>query len=144
LSHGLQGLFDHAANRGGGFIGQQVCDPNHATLVLSHREDLYRSIMVNKIVCSCGPRMSTRLVVNTDYQFTRNQSVRERHDPCAVFEFAIDHKPWDQTFVNRPDVADGMPNEPCASVNFNFFVNCGHSVSFDAFFKKPDVMFFKY
>ena len=40
LLHSLQRLLNHVADCRRNFIGQQVCDPNHSTLVLSHRKSL--------------------------------------------------------------------------------------------------------
>jgi hypothetical protein len=70
--------------------------------------------------------MPARLIVDTDDQLTHGHSVRKRNRPPVALELAVGHKTDDEPLMNVPNVANRVPNEFPASIDFDFFVDSGH------------------
>src|SRR5215207_10326423 len=74
-----------------------------------------------------GPRVPARVVVNADDEFTYDHSIRKRDCTPVAFEFAVNHKPRHQAFVNGADIANRVPHKIFTSLNFNLFLDSSHT-----------------
>ena len=84
--------------------------------------------MVSEGLAASRPRVSARLIVDINDEFTHDHSVCKRNDSRVTFESTVDYEPRYQTFMNSAHIADRVPNKFFASLDCNYFVDSSHRV----------------
>src|SRR4029450_10589905 len=84
--------------------------------------------MVSEGPAASRPRVSARLIVDIDEEFTQDHSVCKGNDSRVTFERTVHYESRYQTFMNSAHVADRVPNKFFISLDLNFFVDSSHRV----------------
>jgi hypothetical protein len=66
--------------------------------------------MVSQGFAASRPRVSARLIVDVDDEFTHYHSVCKDNDSRVTFKFTIYYEPRYQTFMNSTHITDRVPN----------------------------------